>query len=563
MKYIYIRNKGSLEDRRLLEIVGVSTKRKDDASQRGHKGSGKKLAAIAALRAGVNTAVTSWDERGSFFLDYATEPLKMAGTQTDRIIFHYWMPDPEGREELAQEISSSSWCLQAFPDWDKPVGHDMMKLFKPLREHIIDAADADPDFEWGVSDNRFFAQEGETVVFMEYDETLDLMLKEPACYFKFLSDEKPLAEVKDRGEIWRKSEPGFTRLFLQGVLLDCDSTPQRTTLFDYSLNDKGLLTEERTLKSAASFEYKLGLLFARLKDLGLCRQILRAAAEGRAEIEKAALGTMVLMTDGAKKTWREAVTLEFGGKIALATSSEVANIDAKQLYGYEVLTLTGGLRSFLETLGVPTTDDVFPKGVDKHSLTVPFEQFDAESRRNFLTAFRTFSTLFPERVGYPIFFFVALSEAMKRMGGHSGENEQCFKQVWIQALSVTQLPGVTELLYGLIHETRHCHTRKYDHERGFGAQADIDVMRMIDVIQSLAGKALRSLATEVPVEPVFGVITAKAAVPLLTLDDIEAQKEALKAEERLTLQAQSDAMLERVSRHLDMLWDSDHPDSKR
>ncbi len=520
MKYLHIKNKGSL-NRKLLELIGLSTKR-DKMSQNGtigNKGSGTKLAAVAALRLNLSTGISSRDPQGSYFLEFDTDEVTVEGVVSHHVHYHYYLNEGGEPEKPKRLRFPSNMVVEAFPDWDKPIGTDDKKTFKMLREHVCNAYDEDKDFEWALTDERCYAGEGQTTVYLEYTEEFGKILDVPERYFKFMSRHHAYATVDGIGEIWPKSDVKNTRLFLLGVLADCDSAPARSSLFDYSLYDKAMLSEERILKSPSTYQSAVGGMFGKLDDADICITVMRGIAEGKAKFEERALGCLrnPRLTPEARVAWLRAVHEVFGPKVALpASANEVANSDAVQIYGYTLLRQgSHDFHLFLKDLGVPNAEDVFPKNPEDRLELVPFEGLDEASRQRFTAAWKLFAKHFPQRTQYPIYFFHPLDEAMRRMLGFAGYGETAFKEIWIQAKTRTELPSLQSLLIILAHESRHCMTRKYDHERGFNEATEQDLLAEILRQAAAATKAgddpTRPFGKEPLLDPIFGDPSSKAA----------------------------------------------------
>ena len=521
MRYLCISNRGSL-NRKLLELIGLSTKRDRmaDKSVIGNKGSGSKLAAVAALQLGISTGITSRDPRGSYFLEFDDDEITVEGVVAHHVHYHYYLRGDKDDSELERLRFPSNMVLEAFPDWRMPIGSDDKRSFKVLREHICNAYDADRDFVWSVSEGRHFASEGRTSVFLGYSDEFRRIFEMPERYFKFLSKHRPCAVVEGVGEIWPKSDAANTRLFLLGVLVDCDGNRDRTSLFDYSLFDKHMLSEERILKSASAYLAGVGTVFARLEDIDICRTVLRGIEKRTARFEERALGCIrdPHLSKESKATWLAAAHEVFGEKIALpAINNEVANSDVVQMYGYKLLRLgSHDFQCFLRDIGVPNADDIFPKNPEDRVELVLFENLEEESRKRFDVAWGLFAKHFPYRAQYPIFFFHPLDDAMKRMGGFAGYGETAYREIWIQTKTRTTLPSsLKEVLLILEHESRHCFTGLSDHERGFGEAAEEVIFALIVRIAAMTrdegGDPLAPLGNAMAVYPTFGDPSSKKA----------------------------------------------------
>lgn len=522
MKYLHISNRGSL-NRKLLELIGLSTKRAKmgENSTIGNKGSGAKLAAVAGLRLKLSTGITSCDQAGSYFLEFDSDEITVEGVAAHHVHYHYYLSEGPKDEDTKSVRFPSNMVLEAFPDWDKPIGTDDKKCFKMLREHVCNAYDEDKNFEWEVTEGRHFSPAGQTSVYLQHvDEYRRILEETPERYFKFLSKHHPYAVVEGIGEIWPKSDASNTRLFLLGVLADCDKNPTRSSLYDYSLYDKSQLSEERILKSASNYTMGIGNLFAKLDDVDICTTILKGITKGVAKTEERALGHVrgPKFTPEARVAWLKAAHAVFGPRIALPSlsGSEVVNSDVSQMYGYKLLrTGTHEFQMFLKDLGVPNADDIFPKDPEERLELIRFEQLDGPSKSRYHMAWKLFAKHFPERARFPVYFFHPLDDAIRRMLGFAGYGDTIFQEIWIQAKSPTELPSVTSLLITLIHESRHCVTRMHDHQRGFNDAADQEVlneiMRQVAATIRAHGNPGEPFGDAKPIDPIFGDPSSKKA----------------------------------------------------
>jgi hypothetical protein len=475
--YFFIRNKGTMH-RRLMEVVGYSAKRDAPASagKIGHKGSGKKLSAIAGLRAGIQTFVASSDEEGSYLLNLETAPMRMGAADVERVRIRYRSTDHSGKTAVTEYVNTS-WSLDAFTDWDSPIGK---KLFKILREHVIDAWDEDRGFTWGVCEEPAYAQEGETVVYLTYDPEFEEMMAAPERYFKFLSKEPPLASFEAIGAIWKKSEPGVTRAFPQGVLGEC-ARHYWQSAFDYSVNRRDLFNEDRSLKSQQLFSAQVGAMLGLLEDAAICETVLRAIDDGIAELETQALTfALPVLSDESKRAWKQAADSVFGKNAALAADDERLNSDAVNAFGRKLLRPTNvTVGAFLKEIGMAHAATLKPVPSDRPFQAVAFYSLDADSRQRFFTAYGIFAMLFPERAGkYAAYFYRALNREMEVITGFSGYGKGKFRQLWIKLKKDGTLPDVTTLLMILIHESRHCATRLGDYDIGFVHAAEMDIIEL-------------------------------------------------------------------------------------
>ncbi len=511
MLYLKISNRGSF-NRKYLELIGLSSKRQSLADHAiiGFKGSGTKLAAVAALRLGLRVHIASSDSLGSYLLSYDLEEVDIDGQKVKQIFFNY---DPYGVRDGAEYALRypSQMTVDAFADWDEAIGDDGQVAFKVLREFVCNAADSG-EYQFSLVDRPERAEPGETAVYLLYNDQVSSIFGRPERYFKFVYAKKPARPLYADGaigEIYPRSDRGKTRLFVLGVLVDCTSYSWRSSLFDYSLFRKTLISEERVIKSFHEYTAELGLLFAGLTDAALAAQILLGVSNRGAMIEEMALGSVKKIAPAARQAWLDAAHAVLGQKIAVSSNNQQTDNDARQVYGYNVISQGNlSLAHFLKLLGVPEAKEIVPPVVaeDEYRL-LDFGGLDADSRDRFHVAFSLFARHFPEQARLPLVLFQPLSPRLKAWAGFAGSGDACFKEIWIAAAEPTKLGPTASILSTLIHEARHCATRTGDYDRAFIGRADQDIVRIIlaeaGIEDQADGRTARRL-TDVPaIQPNF------------------------------------------------------------
>lgn len=474
MKYLKISNHGTL-NRKYLELIGFTTKREraGDPSVIGTFGSGTKLSAVAALRLGLQVAITSTDYLGRYVLRFEPQEIDVNGRKVQQIHLRYSLL---GSDNKVHE-SCHPWCmtLDAFKDWDEPIGSDDKRGFKCLREFICNAKDEDPNFRLELVDELTFASHGETSVFIAYEGDVRKILDESPKYFKFLSGDLcpshtlPLRSVPGIGDVYPRSDDPQTRIFVLGVMVDCSDDVWRSSVHDYSLFDKALVSEERIVKSQADLMSEIGKLLVCVASPDMATAVLTAAHAGIANLERGALGRIIRLGAPQFAVWAEAVSRVFGKGICIAIQNRQVDNDAEQIYGYKVIAVHYELRYFLQILGIPLSSEVVPEKPEHES--VGFPELDLESQARFIRAYRVFAVHFPERAGVPIAFYLPSGEAAKKIAGFALEN----REVWIAAKTASTLGSVRELFETLVHESRHIVTEAGDYDRAFVNAADSEV----------------------------------------------------------------------------------------
>lgn len=452
-KYLKISNKGTV-DREFLELIGATTKRgqNSDSSIIGNKGSGAKFSVIPILRLGLEIVISSSDQQGAYFLKYKTEQSRIGGL---RVIF-----------DFGKEIHPSQFTLDALQDWDKPIGADDKKIFKALREFICNAYDADKEFRTEIVEKITPAQNGETVVYLSMTAEIEEILKNSKRYFKFLNKEEPLLTTR-YGVIYSKSDT-MSRLFLQGVLVDCKEFNQ--SIFDYSLLDKFLLSEERIIRDFSRFIVEIGRIIASVDDCKIALKILESFMDGKMTIETEALDRIGFVNFKTREAFREAWQLHYGEKAAMAVLDTAVDEDVKQIMGYKiVLVLDPCVRGFLKKCGILETSDLVPKQEKKEYEIV---ELTTQQRAIFDRAYALFVRVFPETKYYPVIFYKPLIDFYERTGGFAKN----FREVWINA---DYIISVRECIKTLEHETRHIQTKAGDYDRRFDEAASERLIRLV------------------------------------------------------------------------------------
>ena len=476
LMYLKITNKGEVS-RKFYELIGASSKRDrmDDPTVIGNKGSGAKLAVIPTLRLGLEVAISSSDLEGQYILRYITKEVSLGDKGTVNQIFFKYDSDGEFPSQLTTD---------AFQDWDKPIGDDQMKIFKALREYLVNAWDEDKDFTIEEVETICQTESGTTSVFITITEEIRQILNSLPRYFKILNDCQPLFSVSSDwdfvgGGIYSKSEPNVTRLFSQGVMIDCKTYDAYSTIFDYSLNDKYLLSEERIIKDFSDFRYQVGQLLMKLDDTATISQLFEALIKSEDSLELDAIGHVKNPPEAMVTNFKIMWKLYFGIKAVLGVGVLQIDGDAKNL-GYTVVSnLPSLLVSFLKRCGVSTASDVvpkIPKEEEEDDLLYEIIKLNEEQQQYFDEAYKKFLRYFPEAASLPIHFYRALDWRWENAAGHSGVGAKEYKEIWIAEKS---LSSVEKILKVLVHEGRHCYTQAGDYDRKFTQFADEQLVQLI------------------------------------------------------------------------------------
>ncbi len=479
IKYLKITNNGSV-GRKFFELIGASDKRAQISNFDiiGNKGSGAKLAVIPTLRMGLDIAISSSDETGEYILSYSSQDVKLGANTVKQIVFNYLNNERQLKESFPSQLT-----LDAFRDWDNPIGDDDKKIFKALREYICNAWDEDKKFTMEEVSGIAQAKPGMTSVYISITDEIREVLNYPVRYFKILSECQPLysdgTDYFSIGKIYPKSETGVTRFFSQGILVDCKKDGNYKSVFDYSLNSKYLLSEERIIKELTEFIKQIGELILKIDNPELIRQIFRAMAKNEGEearIELWAIRGKKQIPNKTAELWRSVWKNEMGKKAAIAVNNTQVDEDARNM-GFQVIrNLSSELVAFLKHCGVTFTSDV--AAIKKEEKKPDFELVALNETQQgvFDQAHALFLRYYSKAKKIPVFFYRPLSEYFKNFGGHCGEGLKKFKEIWIAESS---LGSIEDILTILIHESRHCILRAEDYDREFTQGADKQLVKFI------------------------------------------------------------------------------------
>lgn len=475
--YLKITNLGKVS-RKYYELIGASNKRErwNDSSIIGNKGSGAKLAPIPALRLGLEVAISSSDSEGNYILQYKTQNADLGDGRTQKqIVFDY----------VGNGSFPSQLTLDAFQDWDKPIGDDKMRIFKAFREYIVNAWDEDKDFTLEEVEEISQSKPGTTCVYITLNGEIREILDNLSRYFKILNETKPVfsylgeySEVR-KGDIYPKSDDGITRLFSQGVLVDCKKSKYHSSIFDYSLDDKGLLSEERIIKDSSKFVEGIGQMLAKLDDFELIFQLFKALVKNEARLELQALGSVDHISSDIAVLWKQAWKQYFGAKAVITANKPEVDLNAKDS-GWTVISdsLTSTFRNFLLKCGITNAKDVVPTYSKDPEEKPLFEEIllKPEQQVLFDEAYAIFLRYYPDAHKFPVHFFRPLVWTMNDSGGHCGKGDREFKEIWIAEKS---LVSVKQILTILVHEGRHCLKKAGDYDRTFTQAADVQLVEMM------------------------------------------------------------------------------------
>lgn len=482
MQYLKIRNRGATP-RGAFEYIGFTTKRdSDDRHTVGVKGSGAKFAAIAALRRNIPLWITSFDEQGSYTLTHKSKEERLGGQTVHRIIYSY----VSGAEVYTNLL------LDSFHDWDKPVGKDGNDCYPILREFVANAYDADREFTIRVVDdqspNFVAAREGETIVYIAHRPEFEAVLNEPNRYFKFVTKVQPLFSLPGVGDIYPKSDSKRTRIFVRGVLRHCGEVSP--SAFDYSIQDRSAVSEEGLLRMDTGAVYKqLALLVAALDDAEVAKAIIVSALSDNYPAEAAMLGYAdgLQLAEKVKEAFRKAWGL-FGETAVVGGESLEADGYAEAL-GWRVIPVhASAVRGFLKKCGITCAKDLAT--VDKDEIVeIPLDNLPPETQALALRAWKTYLKYFPSAGQFSLHYFRMAEAVRHNVLGAAGSG---WDQIKLSTAAFQR--GFHQILGTLVHEHRHCRTKKLDTDFGFWKPTDDDIADVIIRAEGLDPKTGEPLA---------------------------------------------------------------------
>lgn len=479
-KYLRIVNRGSCP-REFLMYIGAGSKRSrmSDPSQGGWFGSGAKFVPVAALNLGLEIHVASTDAQGSYLLSYDVSSLEIPAS-------------PElGIEGGAQTIImmrlddgppiSMMAVKDAFPNWSRPIGSDRMKSFRVLREYLRNAKDADPEGpHLSTTARPMKAPRGTTVVYIEKNEEIDSMLASADRYFKYISNSKPLISFSRLGEMYDKSERGVTRLFSLGTLAYCSRELTETTVFDYSLDRKGLVSEERVFDDLTGVKRDIAVMMANIPNAETAHYLLHQMEAGEAEFEASSLvhlPTKAVIHSMAH--WVEGWNRNYGSDAVLASESRI-NDRVAYLHGKRAVHVRQHqLRWFLKRCGVPEASDLLSQPLTDYQVVEP----TAEEKARLDAIMPKLLTIYPEMKDMPISVFTPLTEERKRWAGFTLGRDGRFTDVFLQR--GLAFASNWELVETLSHEFLHVKFQALDLTEEFQRASDQArtalLMRVLDI----------------------------------------------------------------------------------
>ncbi|HJV33143.1 MAG TPA: hypothetical protein VJ694_03895, partial [Patescibacteria group bacterium] len=359
-RLVRIANRGSFPRWR-LEGVGSTSKRAkmDDTSQGGWFGSGTKIAPIAALALGMKVWITSTDAEGTYLVTYDVLRRKRDGEDDSRVVRVYHAPDGSEARRDVTDFSPDS-----FMNWSKPIGDDDKKEFRVWREYFRNAKDADPNSPYVSEVDRVVTAKADvTGVFLTRTAEYAAIMRDVNRYFKYLSTDKAFFIVPGIGQFWPKSEKGVTRLFSLGTMAYCNDCKRAnwSSLYDYSFDNKELMSEERTFENMNKVFLELARMLCAVASAQLARALLEAMFDGKAELERIAVAQVGSKWPISGKGHWKAAWHAIHGDDAVIGVGNWADQHVRVSFGKNPVQLSSHtLREFLKLCGVQDSSDVIP-----------------------------------------------------------------------------------------------------------------------------------------------------------------------------------------------------------
>jgi len=460
-----------------LESVGSSSKRDKmaDTSQGGWFGSGTKIAPVAALALGMDVWVTSHDSEGSYLVSYDVVRRDRDGESDTRVVRVY-----HGATVYRQVTDFSP---DAFMNWSKPIGDDDKKEFRVWREYFRNGYDADVRMHIAEVPSVQRAAPGMTAVFLTKTAEFDAIMRNVNRYFKYLSKDKAFFVVPGVGEFWPKSQEGVTRLFSLGTLAFCNDNTRTnwSALYDYSFDNKELMSEERTFENMNKVYLELARMLAAVASVQLAKALLEAMLAGKAELERVSLGQVgAKFPIPGKERWKAAWHAIYGDDAVIASGNWA---DQHVRFSYSknpIHVVSHGLKKFLRQCGVQESGDVLP-AADRQGFKLV--EPTLKERGVLEEAKEILYRRHPEMMSVPIHVYEALDEQSEKFArGFCLPPVPPFTDVYVRRAELAHLRLV---LGTLNHEFRHVRTGAYDGTPEFMDRADEDEVALLIELRRL------------------------------------------------------------------------------
>jgi hypothetical protein len=282
----------------------------------------------------------------------------------------------------------------------------------------------------------------------------------------------------------------------------CDKGSDVSSVYDYDVVYKYLVTEDRNLSSMSTYKSELSRVFEVMADEKILKTILDEMCEGRAKFELDVLGKISAMIAGAREAWKKVVHEKFGQKIAVPVNDSDCDIAIQETYGYTLLKgLPDQLVVFLQKLGIPNSRKALP--ATKYE-EIPYQMFDQKSQQMILHVASVFRKLCPESDGFPIKFYYSPLGDKEPLAGFAGAGDRQFKDICVVTRSKTELTSDPMWFFmTLVHEMWHCVSKGQHHETSFMTAAEETALALAKKLLWASARLLLDPEDLIPLLPVF------------------------------------------------------------
>lgn len=472
-KYVKITNQGMVH-RLLLEIIGLGTKRgrPNNGISVGQWQSGFKLATPAALRLGIDVVASSTDSVGPYILQFELQPISLSqkcNLLNDKLIRYVY------GDGTFKDMTVS---INAFPEFDRPIGDDDSPAYPVLREYIANARDEDVGYKIETDITEICqAPYGSTVIYIEQKEEILMMLDNLSIrYFKFL-DEFPLLEIPEFGAIYPKSEEGKVRFFNHGYLVGCkESDGFGGSCFDYDIFGKDVVNEMRWIKDEYFFNKRLAKLFCHIEDDVILKAIIDFAIKNPFAYENTVFGLVEKesMSAGFKELCQQVWADIFGENAYLKSGKPFIDANAETL-GLKLVSVGYYLNEFFKKAGVLTAEEV----LRDRCRDFLFRDPDANEKARISSVIdRYLQRIKFYREQTPKYPIRIIKDPSAMVLGWAKEFEEiCIEEKCLEGSDV-------DILLVYIHELRHCVSKLTDSDfRAFMKQADHEIRYLLEILR--------------------------------------------------------------------------------
>jgi len=318
------------------------------------------------------------------------------------------------------------------------------------------------------------AREDETIVYIAHRPEFEAVLQESNRYFKFVTKVKPLFSLPGVGDIYPKSDPQRTRIFVRGVLRHCGEISP--SAFDYSIQDRSAVSEEGLLRMDTGAVYKqLSLLAAALDDAEVAKAIIRSALSDGYPVEATVLGyaDSLELAEKTKLIFQQAWGECFGKTAVVGGESPEADSYVRALSRKVVPVPASAVRGFLKKCGILCSQDLATVNSGE-IIEIHPENLPPETQALAARAWKTYLKYFPDAEQFSLRFCRVAETVRHTVLGFSGAG---YSQIVLSTVALER--GFQQVLGTLVHEHRHCRIKRPDTDFGFWRPTDDDLADVI------------------------------------------------------------------------------------